>query len=97
LIEKKVTEIHTEQTSLAQVKLKDEIALKEFTNKIVMDKINSAYINVLKDEYNKKISIICNESKQNQKNIASKRQCLCQRCVIASFLLNQLPNTLPKI
>lgn len=71
LIERKVSEIHDEKENLKHIKLRDEAALKEFTNKIVMEKINSAYINVLKEVYNKKISIICNESKQNQKNIAS--------------------------
>jgi len=46
--------------------------LRELSNRIVTERINDALMNVVKDEYNKKIKIICNESNQNQIKAASK-------------------------
>ena len=50
---------------------KDEHDLREFSSNIVAQKINCAYQNVLKEEYDKKLLIIRNESKNNHLNIAS--------------------------
>ena len=46
--------------------------LRNISCQIVTEKLNSAYSNVLKEEYDKKISILCKESNQTHKNIASE-------------------------
>lgn len=64
--------------------------MRELSNRIVTERMNNALLNVVKDEYNKKITIICKESNQNQAKAASKYNIiqLFLHAILAEFLFS---------
>lgn len=71
MVETKISDINEEKINSIKAQFQDEIELRDFSTRIVMDKMNYAYQNVLKEEYDKKITIFSTESNQNQMKTTS--------------------------